>query len=589
MKNIDITWKIGGEAGFGIMVTGASFAKICSRLNLNVITNTEYPSLIRGGHNNYTVRASNKKIYALKNSVDLLIALNKNTIDLHKTELVSGGILIYDPKDYQPQEGDFTPDIRLLPIPLYDLAKQNQGDVLMRNTVALGASLAIFHLDFSVLETIIRDEFQRKGEEIVRTNILTAKAGFDFVCKIFEQNSEEILKEQVKSKMVCTGNEAIAIGALSADVKFFCAYPMTPINGLITYFSNHEQKYQYIYKQPEDEIAAINMSIGASYTGVRAMTATSGGGFALMNEALSMAGITETPLVIILGQRPGPASGLPTWTSQGDLNFAINSGHGEFLKFVFTPGDTEEAFWLTKLAFNLADKYQTPVILLTDKYLNESVFSLDLENLKNTKILPADIVNYANTIDRGEINQKPQTTYLRYQDTKSGISARIFPGSEMYFTVNSYEHEESGLSTENAAKIKKMVDKRIRKAKTAQLEAFGPILYGNNSADLTLVGWGTTKMAVLEAINILTEQKAKFNMNYLHFPCVEPFPVQNALKLLSSANKVVDVEGNSQAQLSDLIRKKTGFTVHDKILKYDGRQFYPEEIISAVKVILKEK
>jgi 2-oxoglutarate ferredoxin oxidoreductase subunit alpha len=584
----DFTWKIGGEAGFGIMITGAIFAKVCTRLSYNVITNTEYPSLIRGGHNNYTVRASPKKIYSLQKTIDLLVCLNQQTLKLHKNEIKKGGSIIYDPKEFQPEEKDIPNGVTLLPIPLYEIAKKNNGDIIMRNTVALGASLAFFGIDFGILKNIIVDQFEKKGNEITDLNVKTAKSGYDHVINELKISPTIFANDQKPSKIILTGNESIAIGAISSGMKFFAAYPMTPINGLITYLASHDQIHKYIYKQPEDEIAAINMAIGASYAGVRAMTATSGGGFALMNEGFSMSGITETPLVVVLGQRPGPASGLPTWTSQADLNYALSAGHGEFLRFVFAPGDPEEAYWLTKLAFNLSEKYQTPIIILVDKNLCESLFSVDISQLSNTNILPEKVVTYSKTIDRGDIVNNPDETYVRYQSTKNGISPRLFPGKGMHFTTNSYEHNESGLSTEEAEEIKTMVDKRGRKKLMAQNESFGPILYGDKKADITIVGWGTVKMAVLEAMSILISQKAKLKINYLHFNCLEPFPIKNTTDLLNQENKIVDVELNSEGQLCNLIREKTGIYIADKILKYDGRQFYPEEIISALQVIAKE-
>lgn len=588
IENQDFTWKIGGEAGFGIMITGTSFAKTCTRCGLNVITNNEYPSLIRGGHNNFTVRAAHAKIYSLLSKINLLVALNKQTIELNKNELAKNAAIIFDPNDYQPQAGDLNENIECLPIPLLELARDNGGDIIMRNTVALGASLAYLGIDFKVLEEVLNDQFLYKGTEINALNIKMAKAGFDYLTNNLKKTPLKVARDTKEARLVLTGNEAIGLGALSAGMKFFAAYPMTPINGLITLMSENEKRLGIVFKQPEDEISGINMTIGASYAGVRSMTATSGGGFALMNEALSMAGMTETPLVIVLGQRPGPASGLPTWTSQGDLRYALSAGHGEFLRFVFTPGDTEEAFFLTKLAFNLSDKYQTPAIILVDKYFCESLFSLNKNLLDHPTALPKPVVDYASSIDRGKIESKPDESYQRYKITDDGISPRTFPGEGMHFTVNSYEHNEMGLSTEIASEIKTMIDKRNKKSELAQNEAFGPIVYGDEKADVTLVGWGSTKMAVLEALKILKGQNIKLKVNYLHFLCLSPFPSQNTITLLQKAKKIVDVETNSQAQLVGLIREKTGIEIKDKILKYDGRQFYPEEILSALKVIENE-
>lgn len=571
----------------GIMVTGAVFCKICTRSGLNVISTTEYPSLIRGGHNNFTVRASNNTIFSLLKPINMLVALNKETLYLHKSEMAENGIVIFDSEDFALSERDISQKVQVVNVPLMKLAKDNNGDALMRNTVSLGVSTALLGLDFSVLQKILEEQFQKKGQEIVRQNVNTARAGFDYVLNNLNREPiNSVLAAKEFTRMVLTGNESVALGAVSAGMKFFAAYPMTPINGLITFFANHEKKLSLIYKQPEDEISAINMAIGASFSGVRAMTASSGGGFALMNEALSMAGMTETPLVIILGQRAGPSSGLPTWTTQGDLQHALHAGHGEFFRFVFAPGDVEEAFYLTKLAFNLADQYQVPAIVLTDKYLNESHFSLEKDRLENSQCLPLEIMQKTKAINRGKINQNPDKNYKRYEITSDGISPRTFPGYGMFFTTNSYEHNENGLSTEVAEEIKQMVDKRTRKYQLANREAFGPILYGEEKTDVTLVGWGTTKQAVLETLKFFPGQK--LNVNYLHFPCLSPFPKENTIKLFNSAKKLVAVENNTEAQLVNLIREKTGIEIVDKILKFDGRQFYPEEIISAVQVLAKK-
>ncbi len=588
MENLDFTWKIGGEAGFGIMITGTSFAKVCTRCGLNIITNNEYPSLIRGGHNNFTVRATSDKIYSLLTKINLLVALNRQTIDFNKNELARNAAIIFDPSDYQPQSGDLNENIEALPVPLLQLARDNGGDIIMRNTVALGASLAYLGIDFKVLEEVLNDQFFRKGAQVVAQNIKMAKVGFDYLANNLKKTAVKVTHDTRETRLVLSGNESIGLGALSAGMKFFAAYPMTPINGLITLTAGNEKKLGIVYKQPEDEISGINMAIGASYAGVRAMTATSGGGFALMNEAFSMAGITDIPLVVVLGQRQGPASGLPTWTSQGDLRYALSAGHGEFLRFVLAPGDIEEAYFLTKLAFNLADKYQTPAIVLVDKYFCECLFSVNQKQLDNPTGLPKSVVNYANSIDRGKIVNNPDESYQRYKITADGISPRAFPGHGMHFTVNSYEHNEAGLSTEVAAEIKAIVDKRNKKNELAQAETFGPIVYGEEKADITLVGWGSTKMAVLEALKIIKEQKVKLKVNYLHFLCLSPFPSQNTTLLLQKAKRVIDVETNSQGPLVGLIREKTGIEIKDKILKYDGRQFYPEEILSALNVIEKK-
>lgn len=385
----------------------------------------------------------------------------------------------------------------------------------------------------------------------------------------------KILKQQERdmnmsnNRAVLALNEAIAFGSISAGCKFFSAYPMTPINGLIAFMASAAEKYGFIYKQPEDEISAINMAIGASFAGVRSLTATSGGGFALMTEAFGMAGMTETPLVVVMGQRPGPSSGLPTWTGQGDLNFMLNASQGEFLRFVLAPGDLEEAFEMTVEAFNLADKYQAPVIILIDKFLAESCQTTEMFKFDNVKI------------DRGKILTPEQfaklTDFKRYENTKDGISPRAMPGKGgPFFVANSYEHEEHGFSTESEKQITDMIEKRARKEVLAEAEMPAPTFFGPENAEYTFVGWGSTKAPMLEALKTLNESGNK--ANYLHFTHLSPLNGDKVLKILKSLKKTVLIEGNSTGQLGRLIMEKTGIRLQKRFLKYDGRPFFPCEI-----------
>lgn len=577
---MDINIKIGGEAGYGIMASGLLLIRTFSRGGLKAITINDYPSLIRGGHNVILVRVADHDIFATDNYGDILIALNKETVDLHKNELTQKAAIIYDQESFQLQPSDVPANIMLYSIPLMKLSKEAGGDVLMRNTVAIGATLALIDYEFSFLESVITDQFKKKGEEVVAKNVKLALAGFNYVKTNFPQGYLKKIKAKAGSlkQLVLTGNEALGLGAIAAGMKFFAAYPMTPINGLLYYMAAVAQKAGFVYKQPEDEISGINMAIGASFAGARSMVATSGGGFSLMVEGTSLAGMIEQPIVIIYGQRPGPATGLPTWTTQGDLHFVVNAGQGEFPRLVLAPGDAEEAYYLTTVAFNLAEKYQTPVFILVDKYLCETYFSIDFDK----------IVNMPTKIDRGkllsELDQNKQPELKRYELTDDGISPRPIPGRKGgVFRVNSDEHDEWGYSTEDSLLTKRMIEKRMKKLEEAQKEVPAPILYGNKEASHTLVGWGSTKGVVLEAMRQLKEKGEENLINYLHLSWVNPFPKDAVRQILEASKHVVDIEGNHNSQMADWILLKTGITIKDKINKYDGRPFFPSEIISEIK------
>ena len=571
-----LTWKIGGEAGFGIMVSGMTFSKVLSRAGYHIIETNDYPSLIRGGHNTVAVTFSDEPLFAAFQPVDILVALNKQTIDYHLEELTKEAIVLYDGEEYQLDSSKLPKDVHFYSIPLIKIAKSVGAGMLMRNTVALGASLALLGLDLNLLIQLLTSQFAKKGEQVVAQNVNAAQAGFNYIQKNYPDAKIPLSQPEMSDKkLVITGVEAVAMGALAAGMKFFAAYPMTPINGLLTYMAAIQEKVGIVYKQPEDEIAGINMAIGASFAGVRSMVATSGGGFSLMVEGTSLAGMTETPVVIIMGMRPGPATGLPTWTAQADLHFILNASQGEFPRLVVAPGDAEEAFYLTAEAFNLADIYQTPTFVLVDKNLMETRFSTPNFNLPNVKI------NRGKLLSQDEQNKQPELA--RYLVTDDGISPRGIPGRKGgVFRANSDEHNEMGYSDESADITHKMIEKRMKKQYIADDQVPEPTLYGDKDADITLVGWGSTKGAALEALKVLQTTNYKLKTNYLHLNYINPFPTQFVGEFLSKAKKTVDIEGNHNGQMAEYIRMKTGIEIKDKILKFDGRQFYPEEIVEGV-------
>ncbi|MBI3576717.1 2-oxoacid:acceptor oxidoreductase subunit alpha [Candidatus Gottesmanbacteria bacterium] len=570
-----VTWKIGGEAGFGIMASGTMLARAMSRAGYFVFAFNEYPSLIRGGHNVVTMRIATGEFAALNRDVHILVALNDQTVERHKDEVSDGALILFDPQDHEWQTSDFSKNVVLLPIPLRTMVAQKAADPVMRNTITLGATMALLGRPFEALSIVISDQFKRKGQEVVDANVAIAKLGFDYVKEKFSNITSMTLTEgkQNGRKLLINGSEAVGVGAVRAGLKFAAIYPMTPINSLITFLADHASKLKLVYKQPEDEIAGINMAIGASVAGARSMVATSGGGFALMVEGLSLAGMIEVPLVIDMGMRVGPATGMPTYTEQGELQFLIHAGHGEFARILLAPGDAAEAYKLTIDAFHLADQFQIPVFLVTDKYLNESQWCVN-----------EAAVSGSVAIDRGKLvhGELPADgSFKRYEATVAdGVSARSLPGMKNgQYYANSYEHDETGHVTEKAQGRAKMVEKRLRKLAAIQKMVPPPTVYGDADAEVSLVTWGSMKGPVLEAM-----QNSKFKIqneraNVIHYTWLYPFPTEVTQKLLAGKKRIIDVEQNATGQLASLIREYTGIEITEKLLKYDGRPWFPEEIL----------
>jgi len=396
VKVNNLNWKIGGEAGYGILSAGEIFAYACAHGGLETFAYLEYPSLIRGGHNTYQVLVREDNVQSHSSQVDLLVALNKETIDRHLTEVVKDGALVYDSnekdlRDYVCSRAD----AGCLGVPLEDLTKQAGGEKVMRNMVAVGVSFGLVKYPYDFIVELIDQVFSKKGAKMVQLNQAAAKAGYDYAQTNFAEKFDYQLKVKLNKdqRMLINGNEAIALGAIKAGLKFYAAYPMTPATSILHYLVAQERDYKLVVKQTEDEIAAMNMVVGASFAGVRSMTATSGGGFALMSEALGLAGMTECGTVVVIAQRPGPATGLPTWTEQGDLRFALHAGQGDFPRVVLAPGDPEECFYMTFQAHNLADKYQLPVIVLTDKYMAEARQTVPFFNTESSQLSTSHVIN----------------------------------------------------------------------------------------------------------------------------------------------------------------------------------------------------
>jgi 2-oxoglutarate ferredoxin oxidoreductase subunit alpha len=499
-------------------------------------------------------------VVAINEKVDILIALNKESIDLHRREIRDGGIIIYDGEKIAGIEGN-----NLVNVPMERLAKESAGDVLMTNTVALGAALGAVGYDFNLLTELLTAFF--KGETADK-NVKAAEAGYQYVQKMHSTvYQKKLIRAGNTQRMLLSGNDALSIGAIAAGCKFMSAYPMTPVTSIMEYFAARSEEFGLVAVPAEDEIAAINMAIGAAYTGVRAMTATSGGGFCLMVEGVGLAGMTETPIVIIEGQRPGPAIGLPTRTEQGDLEFILHASHGEFPRVVFAPGTADDCFWTTITAFNLAEKYQLPVFIITDHYLANSYFTTDKFDLNKV------------TIDRGllfikNLNGKD---YKRHAFTASGISPRAFPGNKDALVVtDSDEHDEGGHLIEDADTRVKMMDKRLRKLDGLKEEIIPPRFYGPEKTDTLLIGWGSTYGVIKESVDMLNKDSGSFG--HLHLNQIWPFPVEAVSTAIKNARHCYVIENNATGQLAGVIRRETGLSAGN-MLKYDGRPFTPAYIV----------
>ncbi|OGK20664.1 hypothetical protein A3C23_05725 [Candidatus Roizmanbacteria bacterium RIFCSPHIGHO2_02_FULL_37_13b] len=566
-------WKIGGEAGFGIMTTGQMFSKIATRHGYQIFEYFEYPSLIRGGHNTVEIIVSSDPVSSTKSIIDILVCLNNQTYQFHKHRLSKNSLVVYDSSDFNIDEGD----ILKIDLPFKRFLKEEGAPLVMMNNIAMGASLALMGWDLKILNQMITNQFQKKGEDIVKKNEKMAQLGFDFITTKYNDKiltlPETVIKEP---QLVLTGNDAFALGSIIADCRLYSAYPMTPSSTVLTTLADYAEKVGMVVRHAEDEISVINTALGAAFAGCRAAVGTSGGGFALMVESVSLAGIAEIPIVIFLSQRPGPATGLPTWTEQGDLLFAIHSGHGEFPKIVLAPGDVDEMYECTTQAFDLADIYQTPVIILSDKLLSESHKSIMMGKFK----LFAQ--NYKKR--RGKIiNHSAEKKYLRYKITDDGISTMLIPGFEgVYYQANSYEHVEDGHTTENAQDRTAQVKKRNNKTATYLRNDFKmPKIYGDiNKASVVFVSWGSNKGAILAAMETLNNRAILSAC--LHFTHVFPLDSERIKTLFSNNKRYILVENNSHGQFGKLLRQETGINIKEKILKFDGRPIWPEEIIEYV-------
>ena len=574
----DFTWLIGGEAGFGIMTTGVVFSKIATRSGFHIFDYVEYPSLIRGGHNAYEVHVSDSPVSHLSQTIDILVCLNKETYEKHRSRLTPSSMVIFDKDEFEIKE-----DIKKIIVPFKKTLSDLKGQPVMKNTIALGASIAILGGDIDQLINIISEQFAKKGEEVINFNKQFVQAGFETVKKNYSENIlNKLVKRPGGEKLVLTGNDAFSLGSVIADARFYVAYPMTPSSTVLTDLAAWQEKIGMVVRHAEDEISVINTAIGSSFAGVRSAVGSSGGGFALMVESVSFAGITEIPIVVFIAQRPGPATGMPTWTEQGDLLFSVFSGHGEFPKIVLAPGDNEEMIELTAKAYNLADIYQMPVIVISDMYLSESHKSVEKSFVDS--FVSKYQINRGKLIGQDQISNIKDGKYLRYKLSEDGISERLIPGTPGHFyQANSYEHVEDGHTTEEAQPRIDQVHKREKKWATYLKNDFVlPTVYGDlEGSETVFVSWGSTKGIVMQAQKLLLDKKV--NSAFIHFNHIYPLDIDKTKELFNKQNKkYILVENNSWGQFGKLLKMETGFEFKEKLLRYDGRPIVAEDIVNKV-------
>ena len=572
-EKYDLSLAIGGAAGQGIATPGNILARLFVRRGLSLYAYNAYQSIIRGGHIFLTIRVSDEPLDNHGDKLDLLLCLNQDTMNRHLGLMGPGGRVIFNSDSIDPvKAGEAAEGVHLCPVPVSNLAGKSR---MVQNTVALGVITSLFGLEFKDLADALTLQFQRKGQSVVDDNVGAAQAAFDHACANFE-SFEDLLPTGPKPLAVWTGNDALAMGGAAAGVKFYCAYPMSPATGVLHWMAQNARELDIMVRQVEDEIGVANMTIGAAHTGCRAMCATSGGGFALMTEAVGMAGMMEIPVVFINVQRAGPSTGVPTKTEQGDLWQCLGASQGDFERFIVAPHDALDAFNTVPELFNLADKYQCPGIVLSDLLISEGTFSVD-----------PDAINMQPEIDRGEIITTSSNTdgYQRYKDTESGISPRAVPGLEGYIhVVASDEHDEEGIliSDEftNPHKRRAMVEKRARKFQAALSRIEEPQLEGSDDAEVTLIGWGSTRGVIKEAIELLRERNVVANQ--LSIKWIVPFHAETVSKIINNSKYTIIVENNYSGQFFRYLRSETGCDVDGHIRKYDGEPFMPHHIVEAV-------
>jgi len=593
---VDLTVTIGGDAGQGIESSGTAFARALMRAGWHIFTMVDYRSRIRGGHNFYQIRVSDRPLYSHSDPVHLLLAMTEETLKIHLDNLAPGAAVIYDEGFKRVDRAEIeAAGVLAFPAPLSRLAARH-GSKVMMNTAALGAAAGLLGVDLEPIASVIHDNFGRKGSRVAEANQEVLREARDWAAAELARreggqaggNGQD---GQAPSafryrlgprgpvtgrRMAIHGNHALALGAVAGGCRFAAAYPMTPGTSLFEFLTAHSHRTGVVTKHAEDEIAAMCMVVGAAHAGARALTTTSGGGFSLMVEALGMAGMVELPVVIVVAQRGGPSTGLPTRTEQGDLLFAVHASQGEFPRIVLAPGTIEDCFEAGWRAFNLAESFQCPVIILTDQYLASSLRDLPAGALDRRGVV----------IDRGPVLTASDLDalaepYLRFRDTPSGVSPRAIPGHPKgVYALTTDEHDEESHITEEIGSRVQQMAKRMRKLNSAAAAMRGPRWYGPPDAEVTLICWGSLYGPCRDAVD--RAAAAGRSVNMLHFSDLWPLPEDEVNMALAMVNRAVAVEQNYSGQFARLLRMVTGFEVEATLNKFDGRQFTPGEILEGL-------
>ena len=577
----DVTIGIGGAAGDGIDKSSETLAKSCARSGLYAYGFNSYQSVIRGGHIWLRTRIGQEKVKTQGDHLHALIALNQDSIERHAPEVDPGGAILFN-SDKLKLNISVRDSVLTVPLPISQLTKPFGAVApIMQNTVALGALIFLFDFQFEMAQSVLADTFSHKGQAVIDQNVGVAKAGYDYAREHFVPLGFK-WKFTGKRRPYVTGNQAFSIGAVAGGCKFYSAYPMTPASGILTWMAEHSDTCGVVVKQMEDELAVANVAIGAGYAGARAMCATSGGGFALMTEAVGMAGMIEAPVVFIEVQRGGPSTGIPTKQEQADLNQVLGAGAGDFPRAIIAPTNTKDCFDSSVEALNLADKYQMPVLIISDLQLSEHPETIEPEDLRAT--VP---------IDRGELvtdwNEQKQGKFHRYAMTASGVSPRPLPGTaNTLYTAPTDEHDEDGVLISdvfcNWAIRRKMAEKRMKKMDLALRDMPAPKLAGPADADVTLIGWGSSEGLIQEVVDQL--KAAGVRANHLQFKYILPFHSKEATAILKDCKRTICIEGNGTGQFAHHLRAETGHAVGDLILKYDGEPFEPAQVTAQVRALL---
>jgi 2-oxoglutarate ferredoxin oxidoreductase subunit alpha len=554
--------KFAGESGQGINTVGKLLSKALNQHGYKTFSYREYPSLIKGGVASYQIDFSNKLINSSSRNCNILLTSSTESIIHYLNTVSQNGILIHGSKDLnfsQEQEEHIKRNnISVIYLDSVELAIKAGGTEIMSNAAILGFLWRILNLDVEILIEIILEHFKSKNIDLEAEKkvILAGHTSPSYRPELSERINIPKLELLKQRSINISGNDALSLGAISCGVRAYYGYPMTPATSIFKFLGNTANDTGILVKQAENEITAIHMAMGSMHMGTRALVATSGGGFDLMTETISCAGMTETPLVVVLSQRAGSGTGVPTWTGASDLQLAVTPSHGEFPRCVLSASDANSSYTLIQKAFNIAEQYQLPVILLTEKQISESIFSLPS--------LPKNI-----PIERGL-----STGDLRYEITDSGISPRWIPSKDKKpYISNSDEHTEDGTSTDDSQEVIQMADKRARKQETLMNEIPEPTLYGSKNSEIVFVGWGSVKNVMTDLIS------TRDDITYLHYEYIYPLKTALLSDLIKQGKRLILAENNQTGQLGKLLSQETGFLFKEKVLKYDGRPFFLEDIL----------